>query len=103
LRKRVPDPLVHIHPDTAKNLGIEDGGWVWIENPRGKIKQRARLTDGIHPGVVSAQHGWWFPEQDPPEYGFQESNVNLLTGAMPYDPHTGSESWRSFLCKLYKV
>ena len=103
LRKRAPDPLVEIHTDTATDLGIVDGDWVWIENPRGRIKQRARLTDGIHPGVVSAQHGWWFPEQEPPEYGFRESNINLLTGGMPYDPHTGSESWRSFLCKVYKA
>ena len=103
LRKLNPDPLVEINPSTAKSLGIGEGDWVWIESPRGKIKQRARLTEGIHPGVVHAQHGWWFPEKDPPEYGFKESNVNLLTGGMPCDPHTGSESWRSFLCKVYRV
>lgn len=103
LRKLNPDPLVEIHPGTAKSLGIEEGDWVWIESPRGRIKQKARLTKGIHPSVVHAQHGWWFPEEDPPEYGFKESNVNLLTGGMPYDPHTGSESWRSFLCKVYRA
>ena len=103
LRKLNPDPLLDIHPDTARKLGIEDGDWVWIENPRGRAKLRAHLTDGIHPSVVSAPHCWWFPVKEPPEYGFKESNVNLLTGGMPYDPHTGSESWRSFLCKVYKV
>ncbi len=103
LRKLNPDPLIEINPATAKSLGIEDGDWVWIENPRGRIKQKARLTDGIHPRVVHAQCGWWFPEEEPPEYGFKESNVNLLTGGLPHDPHTGSESWRSFLCKVYKV
>lgn len=103
LRKLNPDPLVEIHPATAKGLGIEEGDWVWIESPRGRIKQKARLTKGIHPGVVHAQHGWWFPEKGPPEYGFKESNVNLLTGGMPSDPHTGSESWRSFLCKVYRA
>ena len=103
LRKRNPDPLVEIHPETAGDLGIEDGDWVWIESPRGKIKQRARLTEGIHPNVVSAQHGWWFPEKDPPEYGFKESSVSMLTADLPCDPHTGSESWRSFLCKVYKA
>ncbi len=102
LRKLNPDPLVDIHPVTARNLGIGEGDWVWIENPRGKIKMKARLTEGIHPGVVHAQHGWWFPEKGPPEYGWKDSNVNLLTGGMPFDPHTGSESWRSFLCKVYK-
>jgi anaerobic selenocysteine-containing dehydrogenase len=103
LRKLNPDPLVEIHPTTAKSLGIEEGDWVWIENSRGKVKQKARLTRGIHPGVVHAQYGWWFPEKDPPEYGFKESNVNLLTHGMPCDPHTGSESWRSFLCKVYRA
>ncbi|MFH1382518.1 MAG: molybdopterin-dependent oxidoreductase [Chloroflexota bacterium] len=103
LRKRCPDPLVEIHPDTAKPLGIKNGDWVWIENDRGKVQQKAKVTTNILPGVVNAQHSWWFPEKDPPEYGYKESNINFLTGGMPYDPHTGSESWRSFLCKVYKA
>ena len=99
-----PDPKVEIHPDTAKNLSVKNGDWVWIESPRGgRIKQRASLTDGIAPGVASVQHGWWFPEKEPWEYGFTESNCNMLTHGMPCDPHTGSEPWRSFLCKIYKV
>jgi anaerobic selenocysteine-containing dehydrogenase len=103
LRKLNPDPIMEIHPDTAAGLGIKSGDWVWIESLRGRIKQRAKLTDGIHPKVVHAQHGWWFPEKDPPEYGFTESNVNVLAADMPCDPHTGSESMRSFLCKVYKA
>ena len=103
LRKLNPDPLVEIHPDTAGSLGIESGDWVWIEGLRGKIKQRAYLTDGIHPRVVHAQQGWWFPEREPPEYGFTESNVNVLAANMPCDPHTGSESLRAFLCRVSKA
>lgn len=103
LRKLCPDPLVEINPATAKELGIMEGDWVWIESLRGRVKQKARLTEGIHPRVVHAQHGWWFPEKDPPEYGFKESNINLLTGGMPSDPHTGGESFRSFLCKVYRA
>jgi anaerobic selenocysteine-containing dehydrogenase len=104
LRRLNPDPLVEIHPDTAAGIGVKNGDWVSIESPRGgKIKQRARLTDGIHPGVVSAQHGWWFPEKVPWEYGFRESNVNMLTHGLPCDPHTGSMSWRAFLCKIYQA
>ena len=37
------------------------------------------------------------------EYGFTESNVNVLAADMPCDPHTGSESLRAFLCKVYKA
>jgi anaerobic selenocysteine-containing dehydrogenase len=104
LRRLNPDPEVEIHPDTASSLGIDNGDWVWIESPRGgRIKQKARLTDSIHPRVVSAQHGWWFPEKEPWEYGFTESNVNMLTHNMACDPQTGSEPWRSFLCRISKV
>jgi anaerobic selenocysteine-containing dehydrogenase len=104
LRKLNPEPKVEIHPDTAQKLGIKDGDWVWIESPRGgEIKQKASLTEAVQPGVVSAQHGWWFPEKGPPDYGFMESNVNMLTHGMTRDVQTGSEPWRSFLCKIYKV
>ncbi|OGO31843.1 MAG: hypothetical protein A2Z29_04440 [Chloroflexi bacterium RBG_16_56_11] len=104
LRRLNPDPTVQIHPVAAGKLAIKNGDWVWIESPRGgRIRQRASLTDDIAPGVVSAQHGWWFPEKGPPEYGFTGSNVNLLTHGMPCDPHTGSEPWRSFLCKISKA
>jgi anaerobic selenocysteine-containing dehydrogenase len=71
LREIVPDPIVEIHPDTAEKLGIKDGQWVFIESPRGKIKQRARLTAGIDPGVVAAQYGWWFPEVKDAGHGWQ--------------------------------
>jgi anaerobic selenocysteine-containing dehydrogenase len=104
LRRLNPDPKIEMNPDTAKGLDVKNGDWVWIESPRGgRIKQRASLTEGINPGVVSAQHGWWFPEKEPWEYGFTESNVNMLTHGMPRDPQTGSEPWRSFLCRVYKV
>ncbi len=104
LRRRNPEPEVDIHAVTAAELGIKNGDWVWIESPRGgKIKQRAHLTEDVSPGVVSAQHGWWFPEKEPWEYGFKESNVNMLTSGMPCDPQTGSEPWRSFLCRIYKA
>jgi len=103
LRRLNPDPWVEIHPDTAKKLGVKDGDWAWIESPRGKIKQRVRLTNGIHPSVVSTQHGWWFPEKEPWEYGFTESNVNMITPSEPCDPHTGSMCWKAFLCRIYKV
>ena len=103
LRKRNPDPLVEIHPETAASLGIEEGDWVWIETKEGRVTMRARLFDGIAQDVVSAQHAWWFPEKGPPEYGWKKSSVNLLFGDMEYDPDSGSESLRSSLCRVYPV
>jgi anaerobic selenocysteine-containing dehydrogenase len=103
LRRAHPDPRIEIHPETAASLGIEEGDWVWVETPQDRVCMRARLFEGIAPDVVSAEHAWWFPEDEPPEYGWRKSNVNLLFGEMEYDPDSGSESLRSALCKVYKV
>lgn len=103
LRRGHPDPMVEIHPDAAEGLGVRDGDWVWIESPRGKIRQRARLT-GIHPKVVNVQFGWWFPEEEGPEYGVWKSNANLLTTLdPPYDPAMGTYQLRALLCRVYRA
>jgi len=104
LRRLHPVPTVEIHPETAKKFGIRDGEWVWIETPRGRIKQRAKLTQDIHPNVVGVEHGWWFPEKPAPEHGVWESNANLLTNNNPpYDPAFGTYQLRALLCKIYPV
>jgi anaerobic selenocysteine-containing dehydrogenase len=103
LRELHPDPVVEIHPDTADKLGIKEGDWVVIESRRGKIRQRAKLFAGMAPDVVAAQHGWWFPEKAPPDYGWDESNVNILTdNSYPScDPAMGATHVRTLLCKIY--
>lgn len=103
LRRANPDPLVEIHPDTAADLNVRDGDWVWIETTEGRVRMRAKYFDGLAPNVVAAQFGWWFPEKEPPEYGWKESSVNLLYGDAEYDPDTGSESLHSVLCKVYRA
>lgn len=102
LRDKNPDPLLEIHPETAGDLGIAEGDWVRIETPVDSVTMRARLTDGLAPDVVSAQHGWWFPEDEPPGHGWKRSSVNLLFDDSEYDPDTGSESLRSTLCRVSK-
>jgi thiosulfate reductase / polysulfide reductase chain A len=103
LRKAHPDPLVEIHPETAKNYGIADKDWVWIETLRGRTKQKAMLTLGIDPRVVHIEHGWWYPEKTGPDYGLWESNANILTNSCgPYDPAMGTYQLRALLCKVYK-
>ena len=82
LRKKHPDPMVQIHPETAKKHGIKDGDWVWIENDRGRIKQKCQIFDKILPQVISCDFGWWFPEKEggePSLFGVWESNANVLT------------------------
>jgi len=104
LRKKDPDPIVEIHPQAAKERGIADGQWVWIETRRGKIRQKAKVTDGIKPSVVNVQHGWWFPEDETPEHGVWKSNANVLTSnEPPYDPAMGTYQLRALLCNVYRA
>ena len=62
-REQYPDPIMDINIETARELGIEEGDWVYVETRRGVIRQRATLTDEIDPRVVNVQSHWWFPEQ----------------------------------------
>jgi anaerobic selenocysteine-containing dehydrogenase len=104
LRRAYPDPRAEIHPRTAKEHGIEDGDWMWIETRRGRMQQRAKVTAGIDPRVIAAEHGWWFPEESSPEHGVWKSNVNLLTDNQPpYDPAMGTYQLRALLCRVRRA
>ncbi len=104
LRKAHRDATAEIHPETAARYGITKGDWMWIETKRGRIRQRARLTTGIDPRVIAAEHGWWYPEEPAPEYGVWRSNVNLLTdNQAPYDPAMGTYQLRALLCRVARA
>ena len=103
LRELLPEPFVEIHPETAEKEGIKEGDWVVIESPRGQCRQRARLTLGIDPRVIGAQHAWWYPEKHSPEHGWRDANINLLTDNDPAtcDPAMGATNLRVLLCRVY--
>ena len=95
-------PIVEIHPETANKHAIKEGQWVYIESPRGKIKQRAKLNDGIDPRVIVAEHGWWYPEMKEEGHGWDVSNINMLTDNAfdTLDPAMGSTNLRVCLCNV---
>ncbi len=107
-REQYPDPLMDIHPDTAGPLGIGNGDWVYIETRRGVIKQKANVTEKIHPKVINVQSHWWFPEQpakEPSLHGLYQSNANVLTltDDDALDPISGGWALRGLLCTVYKA
>ncbi len=96
-----PDPVMELHPDTAKKYGLEEGGWAYIVTKEGKIKQRLALNRNLDPRVVVAAFGWWFPEQTGTGYGWSDSNINMLTPSGPdYDPSTGGITLRGIPCRV---
>jgi anaerobic selenocysteine-containing dehydrogenase len=102
LREIRPWPTCEIHPETARKHGIKDGQWVWIESPRGRIKQKAKITEGLLPNVIAAEHGWWYPENKDPGHGWDVSNSNILTDNAfeTCDPNMGSTNLRVCLCNI---
>ena len=107
LRKRHADPTAEIAPETGAALGIADGDWIWIETPSGRVRQRARISPGLHPSVVNAER-WWYPErpgEEPELYGLWESNINAYTEDDPdlCDPAYGSWPFRLGRCRLSRA
>ena len=102
-RELWPVPRVEINPTDAEKLGIEQGDWVWIESPRGKIRQTADLYYGIKPGVINCEHQWWFPELDQADHGFELCNVNCLVEPTHQDPICGASHLRAYGVKVYKA
>jgi anaerobic selenocysteine-containing dehydrogenase len=102
LRQIRPYPIVELHPETARKHGIQEMDWVWIESPRGRVRQRAKLNEGIHPSVVVAEHGWWYPEIKEEDHGWEISNINLLTDDSyeSLDPVMGATNLRVLLCNI---
>ena len=49
---------LHIHPDDAERLGLDDGGQVVVRSAAGSLEAPVELTEDIMPGVVSIPHGW---------------------------------------------
>lgn len=105
-------PFMDINARTAEQLKIKDGDWVWIETERGRMKQQANLTEGIHPQVIFTQRCWWYPERDMRDFEFggdlggaMESNGNILTATEDKycDPYSGTWANRGLLCRVYKV
>lgn len=104
LRRIHPNPEVKIHPNDARRFGIENGDWVIVENMRGFCRQKAKLTIRMREGVVSADHGWWFPERDASDgtlFGTLESNINNLLSMKPGKTGLGN-SYKSGLCSIRK-
>lgn len=107
-REQFPWPVVDIHESVARELEIGNGDWVWIETRRGRIQQKARVSEAIHPKVVNAQSHWWYPEmpeEEPWLFGAFVSNANVLTleDEEALDEYQGAWQNRALLCKIYKA
>lgn len=104
LRRMRPEPVVELNPATARQLGLAEGDWAVIETERGRIRQKVAFNDSLDPRVVFVAYGWWFPEEGIGGlYGWEESNLNILTSSdPPYEPALGSVTLRGIPCRVWR-
>jgi molybdopterin-containing oxidoreductase family molybdopterin binding subunit len=67
-----PEPLVEINPRDAAARQIADDDLVTVFNDRARTTLKARLTEGVGPGVINITQGWWIDQ-------FRQGSVNHLT------------------------
>lgn len=99
-------PECQINSETAAELGIKSGDWVCIENMFGRAIQKATVNETVHPKVVHATHGWWYPEEDPTEpnlFGNWKSNINTLLPNRCVSKLGFGSIHKDMMCKVYKV
>jgi molybdopterin-containing oxidoreductase family molybdopterin binding subunit len=59
MRSLDPGPRLEMNPMDADERGIMDGDMVMAFNDRGKVKLMCKLHQGIKPGSVNLNQGWW--------------------------------------------
>src|SRR5262249_5261630 len=57
-------PRLEMHPDDARQRGLQDGARVKIWNDLGEIHLPLRITDAVRPGVVATLKGAWLYTSD---------------------------------------
>jgi anaerobic selenocysteine-containing dehydrogenase len=92
---------VEINPETATQLEIKDGDWVWVESPTGKIKAMARLYKGAMPEVVNIPFGEGHRWGGRWSKNLGENPYRLIDGEL--DPLTGYPINESTRVKVYKA
>ncbi|HID41287.1 MAG TPA: formate dehydrogenase, partial [Pyrodictium sp.] len=43
---------LYMSPRLGERIGVEDGGWVWVESPWGRVRCRCRFSEAVEPCTV---------------------------------------------------
>jgi anaerobic selenocysteine-containing dehydrogenase len=109
--------FLYVNSRVAREAGIEDGGWMWVESMHGKVRCLCRYSEAVEPGTVwtwnaigkssgawglagdanEAKQGFLLnhlinDELEDPEEGGRISNS---------DPVTGQAGWYDVQVRIY--
>jgi anaerobic selenocysteine-containing dehydrogenase len=101
----MPDPLIEIHPDTARSRGLADGAWATLATRGGTARLRVKLNRALDPAVVCAQYGWWAANAATghaatPIAGAGTANSTAVVDDAMVDPISGSVTHRGLACEV---
>ncbi|MEO7853531.1 MAG: molybdopterin dinucleotide binding domain-containing protein, partial [Rubrivivax sp.] len=110
-----------VNPGAARQQGIVDGGWMWVESMHGKVRCMCRYSEAVEPGTVwtwnaigKAAGAWNLgPAANESQKGFllnhlitEELPLEAAAGAAPLsnsDPVTGQAGWYDVRVRIYKA
>ena len=108
-----------VSPTLGQEQGFDDGDWIWVESPHGKVRCMARFSDAVEPGTVwtwnaigKAAGAWGLsPKANESQKGFLLNH--LISEELPpcesgdhqsnSDPVTGQAAWFDVRVKVYKA
>jgi anaerobic selenocysteine-containing dehydrogenase len=109
--------FLYVNTRTAREAGIEDGGWMWVESMHGKVRCLCRHSEAVEPGTVwtwnaiGKASGAWGLDGDSNEakQGFLLNH--LISEELPSsgegdrfsnsDPVTGQAGWYDVHVRIY--
>jgi anaerobic selenocysteine-containing dehydrogenase len=119
LRQITAENCLYMHREKARQLGIDDGDWVWIKSAIGRVKGRVRLMDGVNPDTVwtwnaiGRRHGAAALDNDAPEATRGFLLNHLIAELLPAreggyrfsnsDPITGQAAWYDLRVSIEKA
>ena len=116
LRQIHTDNHLMVNSRTARAAGIDDGAWMWVESPWGKVRCRCRHSEAVEPGTVwtwnaigKAKGAWALaPDANESRLGFLLNH--LISEELPTadgqrvsnsDPITGQAGWYDVRVRIY--
>jgi anaerobic selenocysteine-containing dehydrogenase len=107
---------LYVNPAVARAAGIDDGAWMWVESPWGKVRCVARCSEAVEPGTVwtwnaigKAAGAWSLaPDANESQRGFLLNH--LIAEELPgeggarisnSDPVTGQAAWYDVRVRIY--
>jgi anaerobic selenocysteine-containing dehydrogenase len=103
-RRDDPDGALLINARDLEALGVDDGDWIAVRSPVGRIVARARRDDTMRDGQLALPHG--YGQAYPTETGERLSNgprVNALTESGNRDPIAGTPYHKHVAVRLERL